>query len=94
MYPILIPIINHHGGKPTVEYTYPQWVEAMLGIALAVLIIGFLAMVGVAIASILKDGIDPFEKPYSYAFVAILLGLALAVIAMVLMLITGVPIDE
>ena len=92
-YPIYIS--NSIGGCGT-EYIYPSWVMFIAGSGITISLIGMIAFFICTILMIISDDnrFDITEKPASYVFVPILVGLILILIALPLLVLTGKPVIE
>ena len=90
-YPIYMP--NSSGGGT--ECVYPSWVNFIVGSGTILVIMGMVAFLICTIAMIITndDRFDILEKPAIYVFVPMLIGVALVLISLPLLALTGVPIQ-
>ena len=85
-YPIFIP----SGDGP--DYVFPGWVETLFMIALVSTLVGMVAMLACFAADLVFDRplSDRWEKR---AFLVLFGGLALFIITLPIMLLTGLPVE-
>lgn len=93
IYPIIMPIFHSNPGSGA-EYMYPHWVGVFLMVSAAITFISIVAALIVIAMDLLTDRFDPFEKPFIYAFVGVIVGAALLMVCAFFMLMTGKPITE
>ena len=92
--PIYLP--SGSGCGSGIEYIYPKWVMFLMGSGLTLAILGtVLLLISWVLEMITENDIfDPIKKPACYTLAMALGGVALCLIALPLMMLTGVPVTE
>lgn len=95
--PIFIPISGSEStSNITSNITYPSWVIGIAKIGVAIALLGFIAFLICALLYLITDDdrFGPLDRPAVYALAVCIGGIAITLIALVLMLFTGVQIIE
>ena len=90
--PIFIPISR---GDETSKFTYPVWATGTLKIGFVITLLGLLALLICLTLWMITDDdrFDPVDKPAVYTFALAVIGMVVAIIGLILMMFTGVPVE-